>query len=600
MPSFTTRPELQGTFGMVASTHWLASAAGMAALERGGNAFDAAATAGFVLQVVEPHLNGPAGEVPMVLAPAGGRPTVLCGQGPAPGAATIERVRGLGLDQVPGTGPLAACVPGAFDAWLLLLRDHGTMPLRDVLAPAIGYARHGFPVVPRLAEVIATMERTFREEWPTSVPVYLPGGSPPRAGALLRTPGVADTYARIGSEAEHFAGAGGSRSAVIDAARRVWSEGFVADAVVDTCARPVRDSSGATHAGLLTHDDLASYGASYEEPVSVEYAGYTVHKPGPWSQGPVLTQQLRLLEALGLSDVDLRSADHVHAVVEVAKLAFADREAWYGDPRHVDVPLRTLLSREYAVERSRLVGSAASDILRPGSPNGRRPHLPPFALATPGDGGGGIPSGVGEPTVESTGVTRGDTCQVDVVDRWGNIVSATPSGGWLQSSPVVPELGFPLGTRAQMFWLDPQSASALGPGRRPRTTLSATLVSRDAEPLWAFGTPGGDQQDQWSLMLLLRLIHQGMNLQEAIDAPAFHTTSFPDSFWPRQMRPGEVVLEDRVGGTVIANLRDRGHHVTVSDPWSLGRLSAVARDPETGLLRAGANPRGMQGYAVGR
>ena len=597
MPAFTTRPELQGTFGMVASTHWLASASGMAALEHGGNAFDAAVTAGFVLQVVEPHLDGPAGEVPMLFAPAGGRPTVLCGQGPAPRAATIDRMRSLGVDQVPGTGPLASCVPGAFDAWLLLLRDHGTMSLHEVLGPAIGYARAGFPVVPRLAEVIATMERTFREQWPTSVPVYLPGGSVPRPGSLLRLPGVADTYTRIVADAER---AGGTRETVIDAARRVWREGFVVDAVVDSCGRPVRDSSGAQHPGLLTHADLAGYAATYERPVSVDYAGFTVHKPGPWSQGPVLLQQLRLLEALGFSDVEPGSVELVHTVVEAAKLAFADREAWYGDPRHVDVPLGALLSRDYAAERARLVGPEASDALRPGSPDGRVPHLPDFALATPGDGGGGIPTSIGEPTLDRAGVTRGDTCHVDVVDRWGNLVSATPSGGWLQSSPVVPGLGFGLGTRAQMFWLDPRSASALGPGRRPRSTLSPTLVSRGGEPVWALGTPGGDQQDQWSLLFLLRLVHAGMNLQEAIDAPAFHTTSFPGSFWPRRMRPGEIVVEDRIGDRVVAALSAKGHRVTVSEPWSLGRLSAVARDPDSPMLRAGANPRGMQGYAVGR
>jgi gamma-glutamyltranspeptidase/glutathione hydrolase len=597
MEEFTTRPELRGTFGMVASTHWLASAAGMAALERGGNAFDAAVTAGFVLQVVEPHLNGPAGEVPILFAGPGQAPTVVCGQGPTPQTATIDRFRELGLDMVPGTGLLAACVPGAFDAWLTLLRDHGTMPLEEVLAPAIGYARDGFPAVAKLRQVVATMEQTFTEHWPTSAATYLPVPSPT---GLMRLPGVASTYDRILTEARRSAGSGASREEVVDAARRTWSQGFVAEAIVAACQVPVRDSSGRAHAGLLTHEDLAGYTAGYEPPVSVDRHGVMVHKPGPWSQGPVLLQQLRLLDALDADVSRLDTVEGVHAVVEAAKLAFADREAWYGDPRHVDVPLETLLSEGYAAERARLVGDRASTELRPGSPAGRTPYVTEVMIASGDAPAGGIPTSVGEPTVARSGVTKGDTCHVDVVDRWGNVVSATPSGGWLQSSPVVPELGFPLGTRAQMCWLDPRSASALVPGARPRTTLSATLVTRGDEPVMSLGTPGGDQQDQWTLQLLLRAVDGGMDLQQAIDAPAFHTTSFPGSFWPREMRPGELVVEDRLGAEVIAGLRSRAHAVVESAPWSLGRLSAVARDPETGVLRAGANPRGMQGYAVGR
>lgn len=590
---FTTRPELQGTFGMVASTHWLASAAGMAILERGGNAFDAAVAAGFSLQVVEPHLNGPLGDMPVIFAPAGGRPTVLCGQGPAPAAATPEAF--AGLDRIPGTGPMAACVPGSVDAWLLLLRDHGTLPLADVLEYAIGYAERGFPLVPRISSTVAAVADVFTQDWPTSAALWLRDGKPPVSGSLFENPALARTYRRLLAESQGF---GGSREQQIDAARRTWREGFVAEAVVAASKTPVRDASGEVHAGLLTAEDLAGWEASYEEPATTEFAGLTVCKTGPWGQGPVFLQALRVLDELGVRDLDVLGPEFAHVVVEALKLAFADREAWYGDPAQVDVPIATLLSREYARARASLVGDEASLELRPGQPDGRTPVL--SSLAGTVAGTAPTSGAIGEPTVDTRTQARGDTCHVDVVDRWGNLVSATPSGGWLQSSPTIPELGCPLGTRAQMFWLDPALPGTVAPGKRPRTTLSPTLVLRGDEPVIALGTPGGDQQDQWSLLYFLRLAVGGMNLQEGIDAPTFHTASFPSSFFPRESSPGEVVIESRVGEDVIAELERRGHRVTVSDPWSLGRLSAVSRDPVTGMLRAGANPRGMQGYAVGR
>jgi gamma-glutamyltranspeptidase/glutathione hydrolase len=290
----------------------------------------------------------------------------------------------------------------------------------------------------------------------------------------------------------------------------------------------------------------------------------------------------------------------VHTGTEAVKLAMADREAWYGDTG--DVPVEELLSPAYTARRRALIGSTASRELRPGSPDGRPPRLPGLIRTT---SAAGRPSarelaGVGEPTVDSRGTSRGDTCHVDVVDRWGNLVSATPSGGWLQSSPLIPELGFPLGTRAQMFWLEPGLPNSLAPGKRPRTTLTPSLALRGGVPALAFGTPGGDQQEQWQLCFWLAHTVGGLDLQAAIDAPAWHTTSFPSSFYPRDMTPGEVVVECRIGDDVIEELRRRGHDVTVSGAWSLGRMSAVSRDPETGILRAAANPRGMQGYAAGR
>ncbi|GGT13199.1 gamma-glutamyltransferase [Nonomuraea spiralis] len=609
---FTTRPELTGDFGMVASTHWLASAAGMGVLERGGNAFDAAVTTGFVLQVAEPHLNGPGGEVPILLwSEAEQRVSAVCGQGVAPAAATVERFAALGLDVVPGTGLLAATVPGAFGGWMLLLERWGTWSLADVLAPAIHYAEHGVPVLDRIAATIGTVEELFTRDWPTSAATWLPGGRVPAPGSRLANPVLAETYRRLVAEAE---AASSSREGQLAAARSAWYEGFVAEAVAAFSAGTAwRDSSGEVHGGLLTGDDLARWSATVEEPAGFDYRGHTVYKTGPWGQGPVFLQQLALLAGYDLDAMEFLGADYVHTVTEAAKLAFADREAWYGD---ADVPMSDLLGPAYNEERRRLIGPEASLELRPGSPGGRDPRLPAYlapATATTGNRPGlGEPTiarhtpltgtreqtGAGEQVVTPDGAVRGDTCHVDVVDRFGNMVSATPSGGWLQSSPTIPELGFCLGTRAQMFWLQEGLPASLRPGTRPRTTLSPSFATRDGRPWLAFGTPGGDQQDQWSVNFFLAVVHGGLNLQEAIDAPMFHSAHFPSSFFPRGSRPGVLHVEERLDPGVVAELRRRGHEVEVEGPWSLGRLSAVARDG--GFLKAAANPRGAQGYAVGR
>ena len=620
IPEFTTRPELAGTFGMVASTHWLASAAGLAVLEHGGNAFDAAVAAGLVLQVVEPHLNGLGGEVPVIAHHAGrGETFVLCGQGTAPAAATPEAFASLGLDLVPGSGLLAACVPGAFGAWMMLLREYGTLRLRDVMGYAIGYAAGGYPLLPAISWGIASVAGLFRDYWPSSAEVYLPDGHVPAPGTLFANPALAATYQRILDEAE---AASRDRDEQIEAARRVYYEGFVAETIAAYVASAqVMDVTGQPHRGLLAYADLAGWHPRLEEPLTYDVGGLTVCKTKPWGQGPVFLQQLALLDGFDLAAMSPGTADYVHTVTECGKLAFADREAWYGDPDFTDVPVKALLSGEYADARRRLVGSEASAELRPGAPDGRPPRLPGFATGAVtgnGDDGSVSPSldveppaprldpGTGEPTMRTSGpggpaassYRAGDTCHLDVADRFGNMVSATPSGGWLQSSPVIPGLGFCLGTRAQMFTLTPGLPATLAPGKRPRTTLTPSLALRDREPYLAFGTPGGDQQDQWSLLFFLNHLTFGMNLQQAIDFPSFHSAHMPSSFYPRQAQPRVLDVESRVGSGVIEELRRRGHLVNVRPAWSLGRVSAVAR--RNGVLYAAANPRGMQGYAVGR
>jgi gamma-glutamyltranspeptidase/glutathione hydrolase len=436
----------------------------------------------------------------------------------------------------------------------------------------------------------------FAEDWHSSAELWLQDGRPPAPGRVFRNPAYARTLRRLVQEA---AAAGPDREAQVDAARRAWREGFVAEAVDAFSGTPFRDSSGGRHPGLVTGADLAAFSASWEEPATLEWHGWTVAKTESWGQGPVLLQTLAILAALDDAAVlDPSTAEGIHAQTEALKLAFADREAWYGDSG--DVPVKTLLSAEYARERAALIGPEASAELRPGSPDGREPRLSTYVEQLTGRRTELADATTGEPTVKADGVTGGDTCHVDVVDRWGNMVSATPSGGWLQSSPTIPDLGFPLGSRLQMFWLEEGLSSSLAPGRRPRTTLSPTMVHRDGVPYLACGTPGGDQQDQWQLLFLLRHLAGGRSLQEAIDAPMWNTASLPASFYPRDMEPAVLVMEDRVDTDAAEELERKGHRVRFSGPWSLGRMCAVARDPETGVLSAGANPRGMQGYACGR
>ena len=597
-PAFTSRPTLSGSFAMVSSTHWIASQSAQRMLELGGNAFDAAAAGGFVLHVVEPHLNGPGGDLPAIVATAADpTPRVLCGQGPAPAGATREAFAAMGMDHVPGSGPLAAAVPGAVDAWLLLLRDHGTLPLSTVLGPAIGYARHGHPLLPAVAATVARVRELFADHWSTSADLWLPNGRPPVAGELFANPTYAGVLERLVAAADS---AGSDVGAQAQAAREEWGRGFVAEAVDRFAPTAWRHSGGEVLPGLVTGADLAAFSASWEAPVVTEWQGVEVAKTDLWGQGPALLQVLAMLDHLGPEALDPSTATGMHAVVESWKLAMADREAWFGD--RSPVTSAQLLDPSYLATRASQVGERADLGLRPGSPGGLEPRLAAHVhrLLAGQDTGRSADVTTGEPTVQRDGSTRGDTCHIDVVDRWGNMISATPSGGWLQSSPTIPELGFSLGSRSQMFWLDEGLPASLETGARPRTTLTPTLVLRDGVPVLACGSPGGDQQDQWQSLFLLRHLVGGLSLQEAIDAPMFHTESFPGSFHPRAMSPGEVVVEDRVDPAVLADLEARGHRVTRSGPWSLGRMCAVARDPRTGVLTAGANPRGMQGYAVGR
>ncbi len=582
MPGFTTRPVIVGTHGIVAAGHYLAATAGFRILERGGNAIDAGVAAGLALEVLKPQSTGIGGEAPILIAPAAGwngQPIVAVkGQGCAPGSATIEWFRQESIDLIPGDGFLPATVPGAFGSWATALLHFGRLTLGDVLEPAIELAEEGFPVYGGLRDSIVHNAEKFASQWSTSAEIYLPNGKPPALDDLIYQPDWARTFKDVVSAEKAALGAG--REEGIQAGIDHFYKGPVARRLADFAeSTEVLDASGRKHRGLLRYDDFASYRTTLEPAVGLDYRGYRVYKCGPWCQGPVFLQQLALLEGFDLGKLGHNSADYLHVLVEAAKLAFADRERYYGDPAFVTVPLDRLLSKEYAAVRRRLIDlDRASGELRPGD-------APVLEVAEPG----ARPS-----------TYRGDTTHVDAVDDEGNLFAATPSGGWIPSSPVVTGLGFPLGTRGQMFSLDPAHPNALAPGKRPRTTLTPSLAFRDGQPWLAFGTPGGDQQDQWTLQFFLNVVDFGMDLQEAIDAATVHSQHFPSSFYPRDAHPKRLVAESRIGPEIRASLAARGHDVVEAGAWAHGQVSAVEIDCRLGVLRGAASPRGMSAYAIGR
>src|SRR5438105_14321541 len=577
---FATRPVLQGTLGMVAAGHYLAAAIGLSLLEKGGNAVDAGVAAGFAVALLKPQSVGIGGEAPILIHLADQHRTVaINGQGWAPRAATIDWFRSRGISLIPSDGFLPATVPAQFASWCTALQHFGTASLADVLGPTVEMAEAGFPVYAAMRNAISKGAARYTSEWPTSAEVYLPGGRVPDEGELIRNPRWASTFK--GAIDASLRETGRGREASIQAAIDYFYAGPVAQQAVEFSSRNAFiDDSGDAHTGLLSLEDFADFGrqgTQIEDPAHVSYRGVEVLKCGPWSQGPVFLQQLKLLEGFDLQGLGHNTADYLHVYLECAKLAFADRERYYGDPEFVSVPLARLLSDDYAAERRELIDERRASLeQRPGSVASAQPSV-----------AGRWP------------VVTGDTTHIDVVDRWGNLFAATPSGGWIGSSPVIEGLGFPLGTRGQMFYLDERHANSLVPGKRPRTTLTPSLALRDGQPWLAFGTPGGDQQDQWSLQFFLNVVEFGMDLQEALDAPTVQSTHFPGSFYPHQAVPGGVRIESRIPADVRDELASRGHKVSLDGPWSHGQVSVVARESNGGLSGA-ASPPGRVPYVMGR
>ncbi len=576
---FMTRPVLTGTHGVVTAGHYLAAAAGFRMLEKGGNAIDAGVAAGFAVNVLEPQSNGIGGEAPILVYSARQkRVYAINGQGYAPKAATIDWFKSQGIRLIPGDGLLSATVPGAFGAWLTALQHFGKLSLKDVLTPAIELTEEGFPMYSELHNAIGNLADKFQDEWPSSARVYLPHDRPPMVGELVRNLDWANTFkAAIDVEIRNRHR---GREMAIEAARDYFYKGEIAERIVEfTQGTKIRDVSGQENYGLLAPDDFQMYQTKVESPLTLSYRGYDVYKCNTWCQGAVFLQQLGLLEGFDLSSMGHNSPDYIHTVVESAKLAFADREKYYGDPDFVTVPLDRLLSKAYAAERRRLISAEEASM------NLRAGDSPPIQL---------------ESEESHPDVYTGDTTHLDAIDREGNMIAATPSGGWIPSSPVIDGLGFPLGTRGQMFYLDANHANALAPRKRPRTTLTPSLAMKDGEPFMVFGTPGGDCQDQWTLQFFLNIVDFGMNLQEAIDAPNFHTHHFPNSFYPHNAEPGSAVLEGRIPDTVRVELAERGHQISIAGDWSHGKVLGIAFDSKTGVISAGASPRAQIAYAMGR
>lgn len=581
-----SRPTLLSTRGMVATEHYLSAAAGMRILHAGGNAFDAAVAATLAEGVLNPHMHTFGGEISaLVYRARDKRVFAINGNTVAPKAATIDWFTQRDIRLIPFNGVLAAGPCAAPDALLTTLQHFGSLSFRQVVEPALELAEGGFPVHPALrgpapAYLLADFSLAgnaahFRKSWPSSAKVYLPDGRLPEVGEVIKNPDLGRTFRRLIDAESKVQSRGRTRG--LAAARNVFYSGVIARLIV---------AHAQSHGGLLSAEDLAGFHSKIEEPVALNYRGYEVYKCGPWSQGPVFLQQLALLEGIDLAPLGHNSADYIHVLTEAAKLAFADREQYYGDPDFVDVPLAGLLNKDYATSRRALIDSHhASLTQRPGDPRSGAALLTEGEIFAARNWGSG-------------------TVYVAVVDRERNMASFTPSGAWIPSSPLIDGLGFPLGTRVQTFYLDARHPNALLPGKRPRTTLTPTLVLRNGAPCMVFGTPGGDQQDQWTLQFFLNRAEFGMEVQEAIEAPRFSSAHFPSSFYPHAAAPGLLRIEDRVAPAICQELSARGHVVEQREAWSEGDVLGICVDVEKGILRGGADPRGewgkrMPSYVIG-
>lgn len=560
------RPVIMGLQAAVASSHYLATTAGQRILQQGGNVVDAGVATGLCINVLQPHMTSLAGVAPIILHLAReNRTIVIDGLGIWPRAASIDYFKTHHNNDLP-EGILRSITPAACDAWLTALEEFGTLSLAEVAAPAIELAERGFPMYGSLHGDLHADPASYQRS-PSTAAVLMPGGRIPALGERLVQADLARTLRRMVA-AERRGGIAGVRD--------FFYRGPVAETMAEFCQ---------AQGGLLTYEDIAAYRVRIEEPVLSTYRGYEVATCGPWCQGPVVNQTLSILDQFDLSHLDHNSADYVHLLAEALKLAFADRERFYGDPRFVEVPLATLVSAEYARQRADLVNMTTA---WPGMP----PHGDPQqsngtpVLAT-ADGPAARP-----------GPWPRDTAYLCVADAEGNLFSATPSDS-CHETPIVPGLGMIISHRGTQSWLDASHASSLQPGKRPRLTPNPALAFRDGQPWMAFGTPGGDMQCQAMVQMFVNMVDYGMDPQQAIEAPRLMTESFPNSFWPHVYHPGKLLVENRIGEDVRADLASRGHtvHVWPAYARAASSLCAIQLDPDTGALMAGADPR-RENYAL--
>jgi gamma-glutamyltranspeptidase/glutathione hydrolase len=566
------RPDVLGTRHAVAAGQPLAALAAFRILEAGGNAVDAGVAGGLCLGVVHSDMVSVAGVAPIMIYDARQREVVtISGLGPWPRRASVDYFRRECGGEIPeGVG--RTVVPAAPDAWITALERHGTLGFAEVAAPAIALAREGFPLAPFAAETIRQNQARYRR-WPTSAPIYLPDGAPPAPGQRLVLADLARTLQYLADEDQAARPRG--RKAGLQAARDAFYRGDVAAAIVRYHAEA---------GGLLTREDLAEFRVGVEPPLRTTFGGHEVFTCGFWCQGPVLAQMLGLLPPLDLRALGHNSPAYIHLVAETMKLAFADREAYYGDPRHVKVPAEGLLDPAYAAARRRLVDPerAWPAMPPPGDPAARQAIAPSWT-------GPREPGGSDEPGL--------DTSYIAVVDREGNAFSATPSDV-STDTPVVPGTGLAVSSRGSQAWLDPEHPSSVAPGKRPRLTPSPAMLVRDGRGVMPFGTPGGDVQSQAMLQVLLNLVVFGLDPQQAVEAPRFASQSFPDSFWPHRYFPGRLTLEARIPEATAAALDALGHRVARWAPWDwrAGGVCLVRVD-EAGVRWGAADPR-RDSYAV--
>ena len=571
------RPVVRGSMGIAVANHYLTAMSAMRMLLSGGNAFDAAVAAGFAAAVVEPTAGfSLASEGSIMLYHAGsGQLRVLSGQGVAAGRATVRWFKENGLDKIPTQHDrgLSFTVPGVVDAFMLMLEAYGTKTLSEAIAPAIDYARRGFPVYEHMRWRLQRLSESeeFRRHTLGLMDPFYRDGEPLQVGELLVQKQLAAT---LGKLVEAEVGATGERVAGIRAARDMFYRGEIARTIV-RCS----ESLG----GLLSLEDLANYHAKYEEPIRTTYMGYDICAQSTWTQGGVLLQGLNILEHFDLRPMGHNSPQYIHTVTEALKLALADRERYYGDPDYVSVPIDGLLSKEYAANRARLIlGEVACPEL-PGAGDpwrysaGAEPATQTAARPTTASGHGSHESDVG-------------TTHFAVMDRDGNVVCATPSGGDVGSSPYFPELGCALSTRSEMFFIDPQHPNGLQPGKRPRTTLVNYMVCKDGQPVMTVGCPGADDQAQADLQLILNVLVFGLDPQQAVEAPRFSSQSVALSFYPRVYNPGQLNVEAGIAEGVRSNLAAMGHKIVEAEFCGIGAIVAQ-REPLTGVMGAGADPR---------
>ena len=579
----TYRPLVTGATHMVSAGHYLAAASGFRILEQGGNAIDAGVAAGITINVVLPQWTSFGGVAPIIIHDAAKNETVsISGLGRWPKAASAAYFNQRHGGELP-VGVLRTVTPAAADAWITALRLYGTMSFEQVVTPALEIAENGFPVPVSLHSALVrngdqlTADATGDVGWPTTRQIFYPDGAALRTGDILVQRDLARTFRRL-VEVERDHAARGREDALL-AARDFFYRGDIAAEIV----RWIQSQGG-----LLTTEDLADFSVGVESPATGSYKGIDLYTCGPWCQGPVNIQALQILEGIDLKGMGHNSADYVHYLLEAMKLAFGDREAYYGDPDFVDVPMDGLLSRAYAEERRRAIdpGRASPEMPEAGNPW-------PFQGMT-------RPNGLPARPKAAAGILQADTSYACVVDRWGNAFSATPSDT-VANAPVAEGLGFVVSARGSQTWLDPEHPSALEPGKRPRLTPNPALAMKNGKVWMPFGTPGGDVQCQSMVQLFLNVAEFGMDAQQAVEAPRVSTWSFPNSFWPHAYNPGLAGVEGRIDASVIAELERRGHRVEVWDDFiaRMGSLCAIEVDQERGGLSAGADPR-RDAYAIGR